>query len=48
MPLRVKDEAEVQIGHVFSTGAATDSGEEAVWRGDDGWVLVRSGGTRRA
>ncbi|MEN3369639.1 MAG: heavy metal efflux system protein [Verrucomicrobiota bacterium] len=30
MPLRVKDLAEVQIGHAFRTGAATDSGQEAV------------------
>ena len=30
MPLRVKDLAEVQIGHAFRTGAATHSGEEAV------------------
>ena len=30
MPLRVKDFAEVQIGHAFRTGAATHSGEEAV------------------
>jgi cobalt-zinc-cadmium resistance protein CzcA len=30
MPLRVKDLAEVQIGHAFRTGAATDSGKEAV------------------
>ena len=28
MPLRVKDVAEVQIGHAFRTGAATHSGEE--------------------
>jgi heavy metal efflux system protein len=30
MPLRVKDLAEVQIGHAFRTGAATHSGQEAV------------------
>ena len=30
MPLRVKDVAEVQIGHAFRIGAATDSGQEAV------------------
>jgi heavy metal efflux system protein len=30
MPLRVKDLAEVQIGHAFRTGAATHSGHEAV------------------
>src|SRR5438105_8007799 len=30
MPMRVKDLAEVQIGHAFRTGAATDSGREAV------------------
>jgi heavy metal efflux system protein len=30
MPLRVKDLAEVQIGHAFRIGAATDSGQEAV------------------
>jgi cobalt-zinc-cadmium resistance protein CzcA len=30
MPLRVRDVAEVQIGHAFRTGAATDSGQEAV------------------
>jgi heavy metal efflux system protein len=30
MPLRVKDLAEVQISHAFRTGAATDSGQEAV------------------
>jgi heavy metal efflux system protein len=30
MPLRVKDVAEVQIGHAFRTGAATDTGQEAV------------------
>jgi heavy metal efflux system protein len=30
MPLRVKDLAEVQIGHAFRTGAATDNGQEAV------------------
>ena len=30
MPLRVKDIAEVQIGHAFRIGAATDSGQEAV------------------
>jgi cobalt-zinc-cadmium resistance protein CzcA len=30
MPLRVKDLAEVQIGHAFRTGAATHRGEEAV------------------
>jgi heavy metal efflux system protein len=30
MPLRVRDLADVQIGHAFRTGAATDSGEEAV------------------
>ncbi len=30
MPLRVKDFAEVQIGHAFRTGAATHSGQEAV------------------
>jgi heavy metal efflux system protein len=30
MPMRVKDLAEVQIGHAFRTGAATDSGQEAV------------------
>jgi heavy metal efflux system protein len=30
MPLRVKDVAEVQIGHAFRTGAATDSGVETV------------------
>jgi heavy metal efflux system protein len=30
MPLRVKDVAEVQIGHAFRTGAATDNGVEAV------------------
>jgi heavy metal efflux system protein len=29
-PLRVKDIAEVQIGHAFRTGAATDNGVEAV------------------
>src|SRR4030095_14965464 len=30
MPMRVKDLAEVQIGHAFRTGAATGSGQEAV------------------
>jgi heavy metal efflux system protein len=30
MPMRVKDLAEVQIGHAFRTGSATDSGQEAV------------------
>ena len=30
MPLRVKDFANVEIGHAFRTGAATHSGEEAV------------------
>jgi cobalt-zinc-cadmium resistance protein CzcA len=30
MPLRVKDFAEVQIGHAFRTGAATHAGQEAV------------------
>jgi heavy metal efflux system protein len=30
MPLRVKDLAEVQIGHAFRTGAATHSGQEGV------------------
>jgi heavy metal efflux system protein len=30
MPLRVKDLAEVQIGHAFRTGAGTHSGQEAV------------------
>jgi heavy metal efflux system protein len=30
VPLRVKDLAEVQIGHAFRTGAATHSGQEAV------------------
>jgi cobalt-zinc-cadmium resistance protein CzcA len=30
LPLRVKDLAEVQIGHAFRTGAATHSGREAV------------------
>ena len=30
LPLRVKDLAEVQIGHAFRTGTATDSGKEAV------------------
>jgi cobalt-zinc-cadmium resistance protein CzcA len=30
LPLRVKDLAEVQIGHAFRTGAATDDGKEAV------------------
>ena len=30
MPLRVKDVAEVQIGHAFRSGAATDSGQEVV------------------
>jgi cobalt-zinc-cadmium resistance protein CzcA len=30
MPLRVKDFADVQIGHAFRTGAATHSGQEAV------------------
>ena len=30
MPLRVKDLAEVQIGHAFRSGAATDAGQEAV------------------
>ena len=30
MPLRVKDVAEVQVGHAFRTGAATDSGVETV------------------
>jgi len=30
MPLRVKDFAEIQIGHAFRTGAATHSGQEAV------------------
>src|SRR5262245_30149989 len=30
MPLRVKDFAQVQIGHAFRTGAATHSGQEAV------------------
>jgi heavy metal efflux system protein len=30
MPLRVKDVADVQIGHAFRTGAATDEGVEAV------------------
>jgi heavy metal efflux system protein len=30
MPLRVKDLAEVRIGHAFRTGAATHSGQEAV------------------
>lgn len=30
MPLRVKDVAEVEIGHAFRIGAATDGGQEAV------------------
>jgi len=30
MPMRVKDLADVQIGHAFRTGAATHSGQEAV------------------
>jgi heavy metal efflux system protein len=30
MPLRVKDFADVQVGHAFRTGAATHGGEEAV------------------
>ena len=30
MPLRVKDFAEVQIGHAFRTGTATHGGQEAV------------------
>lgn len=30
MPLRVKEVADVQIGHAFRTGAATDEGQEAV------------------
>jgi cobalt-zinc-cadmium resistance protein CzcA len=30
MPLRVKDFADIQIGHAFRTGAATHGGEEAV------------------
>lgn len=30
MPMRVKDLAEVQIGHAFRTGAATADGQEAV------------------
>ncbi|HEU5245657.1 MAG TPA: CusA/CzcA family heavy metal efflux RND transporter [Candidatus Udaeobacter sp.] len=30
MPIRIKDLAEVQIGRAFRTGAATDSGQEAV------------------
>ena len=30
MPLRVRDVAEVQIGHAFRSGAATDEGQEAV------------------
>jgi heavy metal efflux system protein len=30
MPMRVKDVAEVQIGHAFRSGAATDSGQESV------------------
>ena len=30
MPMRVKDLAEVKIGHAFRTGAATHSGQEAV------------------
>jgi len=30
MPLRVKDFAEIQIGHAFRTGAATHAGQEAV------------------
>jgi len=30
MPLRVKDFADVEIGHAFRTGAATHSGQEAV------------------
>ena len=30
MPLRVKDVADVQIGHAFRTGAATDAGQETV------------------
>jgi cobalt-zinc-cadmium resistance protein CzcA len=30
MPLRVKDFAEIQIGHAFRSGAATHSGEETV------------------
>jgi heavy metal efflux system protein len=30
MPMRVKDLAEVQIGHAFRTGAATHGGQEAV------------------
>jgi heavy metal efflux system protein len=30
MPIRVKDLAEVQIGHAFRTGAATHGGQEAV------------------
>ncbi len=30
MPLRVKDVAEVRIGHAFRSGAATDAGQEAV------------------
>src|SRR4029453_5929591 len=29
MPLRVKDFADVEIGHAFRTGAATHSGQEA-------------------
>src|SRR4029450_7184733 len=30
MPMRVKDLAEVQIGHAFRTGAGTHRGQEAV------------------
>jgi cobalt-zinc-cadmium resistance protein CzcA len=30
MPLRVKEVADVQIGHAFRTGAATDQGQEAL------------------
>src|SRR4029453_19651558 len=30
MPMRVKDLADVQIGHAFRTGAATHGGQEAV------------------
>jgi cobalt-zinc-cadmium resistance protein CzcA len=30
MPLRIKDVADVQVGHAFRTGAATDDGAEAV------------------
>ncbi len=44
MPLRVKDVADVQIGHAFRTGAATDSGFETVL----GVALMLMGDNSRA